>query len=331
MYFNKKIVFLNIILTGLIVLLHAAPLKRFGLEVDMSYPFIYLTTLLCQAAVPLFFFVSAVLFYRTCSSYEDIWAKLKRRVFTLLVPYLLWNAIFVAIYFAITHIPVLHNMMNMGDAFTSFKDIIIGIVDSRFTPLWFIKELMFYTLLAPVLFYLLKYRYIYIPVLLVTVVRGAFCEVDAYDNFWMWLPIYICGAYIGHYQIEIKRRTALTISSISVFAAFFVAAIFFKQSLYAFRLVSPLTLWFLVDWVLASFITEKFVVKKWMKYSFFIFCTHYFVLNVLEKIIVKLLPPERVVLNLTFILVPAVTILLLVWIAGRIDKYRFYKVLTGNR
>ena len=297
----------------------------------MSYPFIYLTTLLCQVAVPLFFFVSAVLFYKTCSSYQDVLAKQKRRIFTLLVPYLLWNTIFVAIYFTITHIPALHSVMNMGEAFKSFKDVIIGIVDSRFTPLWFVKELLFYTLLAPVLFYLLKHRFMFIPFLIVSMVRGAFCEVDTYDNFWMWLPVYLCGAYIGYYQIEIKKRTVLTVSSIMLFAVLFVTAIFFKQSLYVFRIATPVILWFLTDWLMKPFITEKFVVVKWMKYSFFIFCTHYFVLNVLEKIAVKLLPPERIVLNLTFIIAPTVTILLLVWVAGRIDKYKFYKVLTGNR
>ena len=99
-YFSKKIVLLNWILTMLIVLLHGNPVIRFGLDMNTdSTIFIKLLFSACQVAVPLFFLISAILFYRTCTKFDDLKSKLRRRIKSLLIPYLLWNTLFVGIFF----------------------------------------------------------------------------------------------------------------------------------------------------------------------------------------------------------------------------------------
>ena len=78
-YFTNKIVFLNVILTIMIVLIHSNPLPRYGIEQSFDYPIIYIVDKLTIVAVPLFFFISAYLFYRNCD-WGNLKDKLKKRI-----------------------------------------------------------------------------------------------------------------------------------------------------------------------------------------------------------------------------------------------------------
>lgn len=217
--FSKKIVFLNFLATVLVVFFHSGPNLRYGMPLDMNSPFIYLVFVLCQAGVPMFFFLSAVLFYKTCSSYDDIIVKFGRRLKTLLVPYILWNTLFVAIFYVLVHVDVFHQVMNMGQALDSFRDIFIGIIDSRFTPLWFVKVLMFYTLLAPVIYFLLKRKYIFWLAFVAITIKALLCNPQDYDSFWMWLPIYLTGGYFGMYGCEIEKSNMKIAALVTIFVA----------------------------------------------------------------------------------------------------------------
>lgn len=330
-YFSKKNVFLNVILTGLIVLLHATPLLRFGLEIDKRHFFIYSIWVLCQIAVPLFFFISAVLFYNTCTSFADVLKKIKRRVVSLLIPYLLWNSLFVAIYYVLTHVPVLHNQMNMGQALDSIDRVFVGIIDSRFTPLWFVKILMYYVAFSPVILYFLRNRILFLCLFLIASICSFYYPPMVYDCIGMWLPMYLMGAYVGYNKIQMEKKNGNVILLFITMLCTYVVAFVNTDCLQILRFWWPLAVWFITDWLLANFIMNKFRVKKWMGYSFFIYCTHYFVLNVLQKAVVKFFPVNDIVLNLTFVITPVITIVFLIFVAEKCSKFRLYKILTGGR
>lgn len=109
-------------------------------------------------AVPSFMFISGYLFYRggllTVDSYKE---KLKSRVFTLLVPYFIWNLLFLFYIFACYWI-VPSLMSSMGDYARNFT--FISLLDSFFSPvlapMWFIRDLIFLNLLAYPIYYILK-------------------------------------------------------------------------------------------------------------------------------------------------------------------------------
>jgi peptidoglycan/LPS O-acetylase OafA/YrhL len=151
-------------MAALVVLLHTA-----ALGVGSPHP-IYSTLSIgfgrgiCRVAVPCFFMISGYLFF---SQLEDKWdthiwiGKLKKRLRTLLVPYLLWNIIAaVAIWgyhwiFAKTH----------GETYPSFLDHIVnarGLWDDAGGlpfdgPLWFIRYLMIFVAAAPLFWFFVKY------------------------------------------------------------------------------------------------------------------------------------------------------------------------------
>lgn len=78
--FHNKIVFFNTTLTFFIVLLHSSPLNRLGITDISKYVFINFTVHICQIGVPMFFFISAILFYKEGCNL-CIKTKLHRRFF----------------------------------------------------------------------------------------------------------------------------------------------------------------------------------------------------------------------------------------------------------
>ena len=337
-YFSKKITFMNVMLTFMIVVLHSGTPGRWGLPLE-EYPFIYGVSTLAQIGVPMFFFISGLLFYRTCC-FKDIERKLHSRVRSLLVPYLLWNTLFVGIYFILAHTPFIHDKMNMGEVLNSPSEIIRAIINSGYTPLWFVKDLMIFCLLSAGVFIALKSKKTALVVWILSIVL-ALSNDYPYEHVFMWFPMYFSGAVIGKYYVK-ETKPYINIQSefykyvytallLMLFIILYVVSILMPNSLFYFRLFSPVIIWFLTDGLLCNFLDKKFQVKSWMGYMFFIYCTHYFLLNVLQKLVSLVCPPTSLVLNATYIISPIIVILILVCLAKFLSRYKFYVYLSGGR
>lgn len=122
-----------------------------------------ITNELARIAVPLFFFISGFLFfYHTDFSMKVYGRKLKKRVGTLLVPYLFWNVVVFLLYFLTQ---LFFSSMTSGrnkliadydwpDWLNLFWNYRNGMpVCYQF---WFIRDLMFVILFAPVLYCIIK-------------------------------------------------------------------------------------------------------------------------------------------------------------------------------
>lgn len=116
----------------------------------------------CRLAVPCFFFISGYLFFHHLQIWDrSVWLeKLKRRIHTLLIPYILWIIIdFFAYWF---YALFQGNAIPLWDQFVKFGGIKIfwsvngGIpLGIRGVPLngslWFIRDLMFFNIAAPLI------------------------------------------------------------------------------------------------------------------------------------------------------------------------------------
>ena len=332
-YFSKKIVLLNWILTMLIVLLHGNPVIRFGLDMNTdSTIFIKLLFSACQVAVPLFFLISAILFYRTCTKFDDLKSKLRRRIKSLLIPYLLWNTLFVGIFFLLPRIPVIGEHMNMGIAVKSWIDVFWGIIDSRFTPLWFVKQLMFYTALSPLVYVVVRNKYVFTFIYILSIIVSLSIDTTIYDSFFLWLPIYLIGAFIGYHRLEIKGSRLLILMAAAILVSLYCLILWdYYKYLTLFRIMTPALLWYLTDWIAKNIISIRFSPKKWMMHTFFIYCAHHFCLNVVIKFAVIYLEPTPWVLNVTFISAFLIVAVGLTVFAEWFSKFRVYSILTGGR
>lgn len=88
---------------------------------------------LSECAVPVFFFISAFLFYRTFDgSWNNYKEKMSRRIFSLFVPYIIFS----------TMGYVKSLVFNGGLGGGNFSDYLLSLWESNTMPLWFIRELI---------------------------------------------------------------------------------------------------------------------------------------------------------------------------------------------
>lgn len=336
---------MNIVLTFMIVMLHATPNLRFGIPVDSNTPVVYGLRNLVEVAVPLFFFLSGLLFYCNCRR-NNIHCKIKRRFKNLVIPYILWNALFFGIYWFLSHWSFTAARMNMVEVPDNLGFIADGILNSKFTPLWFIKDLIIFTLFAPAIYFLIHTKRLAILSVAATITIGLIFDFD-YENPIVWLPVYLQGAVIGRYFYSDKSNhssmaTTYNLKGIfskpiviailsSCFFCLYMLILFEPGTIIVYRYATPLILWITTDLILEKYLNDSFVVKPWMGCMFFIYCTHYFVLNILQKVAVLNFKPTEFLLTSLMIITPAITILLLILLASKLSYFKLYKVLTGGR
>lgn len=334
-YFTKKITLLMVLFTALIVILHAKSPERFGLDLGWNFPLIYVVSQFCRIAVPSFFFISALLFYRNCD-FKDIGSKLLRRIHTLLVPYLLWNLFFVIVFLVLTHVPFFSEKMRIGASLSSFSQIFLAVIDSHHSDLWFVKDLMIFSLMAPCLWLINRNTQVSVILFLLSLILSIALQ-PPYKSVLTWFPCYFLGTIIGcNYDCFTKelalfcRRSYVYIVMLIILLILFIVSFLGPRTESIFVQSSPLFVWILID-MFRPQIELNFTIKKWMSYMFFIYVTHHFTLNVLQKIVVLVSPPTEMVIYMTYFISPIITFYLLIKIATSISHTKFYKIMCGSR
>lgn len=342
-YFSKKVTFFNVILTFFIVLLHAETPLRFGMPLDKSFPFIYSVFTIVQLGVPMFFLISAILFFKNCT-FNELENKYTRRVYSLLIPYIVWNTFFVFVYVFLLHVPFIQERMHMNPNILSTPQKILGaIIHSKCTPLWFIKDLMLLTLLAPVVLLLCKDIRLLFVAFGISVLVAIYGEYN-YENIIIWIPVYLQGAIIsrvsfrkGYYRsfdIHVNNKYSKIICAVvlSSFLIWLYVSLYNEDKfIRVFRYIAPVLVWVLSDFILRGYLTSRFTVKPWMSYMFIIYCMHHFILNVLQKLVSLVFEPTQLVLNITFVITPMITVIIIVLLAKYMKRFKFYKYLSGGR
>jgi surface polysaccharide O-acyltransferase-like enzyme len=171
---SRVVSFLRFPLIVAVIFIHCNLLvKNPELETKSVFYFlVYITMKLVCIAVPTFFFISGFLFFK--EGYLDLnlyQKKLKSRVHTVLIPYLLWNIIYFAILGVMQLIKpdtlvILHKHIadfRWQDFLWIFWDIskITGLADDQRACLvgafWFLQCLFVLFLLSPIIYYIIRY------------------------------------------------------------------------------------------------------------------------------------------------------------------------------
>lgn len=103
------------------------------------------------------------------------------------------------------------------------------------------------------------------------------------------------------------------------------------RRMFLFRFFSPVLVWVLYDCFPAKWTLTKFKEKKWMHGLFFIYCTHFFIINIFQKLIFKILPHNHLCINSIQLITPVLVFLFLVACINIISENRIYRVLIGGR
>lgn len=370
---SKTISFLRFPLIVGVVFIHfnlvKMGLSAHGVNYCVSYPdWFYLlirffSEVLPSMAVPMFFLFSGYLFfYRTDFDGNIYKAKLRKRVNTLLIPFILWNVIG-ALMIAMYKIPFLQAVlpgaanadielspMRILNIFYNKDNSILvqAAPPTRNTPypidapLWFVREVMAAVILTPVIFQLIKkmggWFVVLVGILWAVVVPivlpgGYFSLLSRALFFFSW------GAYYS-----INKQNFVAELQKWKFAPFAYLPFLIADTLTKGLAINP----YLRDVViLLGIITVVIVAVRllesgkanvnplFVKPVFFIFALHGLIMQNVGKMMVSVLhlPDNAAVMTVFYFAVPIVTIAACMGIYMLINKYlpTICRLLTGNR
>lgn len=209
-----------------------------------------------------------LLFYRL--GFSNLGTKLKKRVMTLLVPYLLWQGIY------------LLKSILQGQGWP-LDEIIRKVFLMEMWPpvgaLWYLYAVFLLALLSPVLLILLRNRKLGFLAVLVLVMavqyyfRRPGMGTRYVGNMLMHLPAYLFGAYLGHFCDEMTDQDRFLFLVSMIFFGIFLENVYPDFAVGILMETLPLSLLWL------------FPVRPWMegkgiyKLSFLMLATHQSVIS----------------------------------------------------
>lgn len=303
---------------------------------------------IAQVAVPCFFVIAGYFFVGnkplTLEMYK---VKLKKRVVTLLIPYLLWNLV-------PSLVLIGGNLFSIVFRGKSTEDLMMFLTDlwndgvwhlwwdkvngmPSDSPLWFLRDLIVMCVLAPVFYYFIKKGgKLAVVILLLLYV---FLPVS-----WAHLPgmsmtavfFFNIGLYLRYNGIDLVGGSNRIYQLVCVATAFvlLILAVLFRNQGYLYSLFIPVGTFcsfVLIGWAKPS------VVKCLAKFSptiFFVYAFHQtFVLAYMGKMVGRLLPDSYVGAVLYYLIVPfiATAVCMGIYYLMNLVSPKFLKVLCGGR
>lgn len=164
--------------------------------------------------LPTFFLLSGYLLFQNMNM--AAWrGKIVRRTKRLLVPFFIWNAIFVSLFLIIKFlVPTVVSSFENGGGQSVIWSLmkVLGLsLQPGDPPLWYIRTLMLYVLAAPLLILIFKVKVLSYVWIIVLVSFAIVADLLSWDKFIkIVIPPYslICfsvGAYIAHCNVNLVK------------------------------------------------------------------------------------------------------------------------------
>ena len=111
-----------------------------------------------QIAVPGFFLLSSYLFFRNFS-WEKLTGKWKSRIFSVLIPYVVWNIIYYLGYMAASRFLAIRSVVGRDIIPFSVQEIWRAVSQYAYAPIfWYLYQLIFLIIVSPLIYALVKNR-----------------------------------------------------------------------------------------------------------------------------------------------------------------------------
>ncbi|MBE6050962.1 MAG: acyltransferase [Clostridium sp.] len=304
---------------------------------------------LSRTSVPIFFIISGYLFFVsfrfTGVGYID---KLKSRVKSLLIPYIIWTVISMGICFSLWDVDI----MPVNDMIANLE--VGGLMQVFLNPpnfqFWFVKQLIIYVVLSPIIYLLIRFgviRILYLSAMLYlwSIDIGIlFNIINVEALFYFSLGAYL--AILNKEKFILKERSKKTV--ITLFMSWIIMLVIktilcgiisIEESTIDILIlhkvsvvIGIVSMWFGLDYIMKN---DKLVTKtlKITSHTFFIFCFHEPLLDfVIQYSLINIC--DNTLFNvLTFFIYPIVTIILSILISKLLLYFApsLHNILTGGR
>lgn len=323
----------NVLMTILIVAMHTS---------WDGEPRLNTLNVLTNIAVPTFFCISSFLyFYNWQPTWQCYVAKIRSRVYSLLIPYLAYNILFYIYYLVKIHLLHLTTTKHIPtDLLGAIGCILSGEPDG---VMWYVRDLMvFVVVIAPLLGLLLRHSGWWILPLLAT---GAVCCLLPYYNILFWIPCLSLGAWTALYLPSIAERTSTlrrqldgnrwagtVVLLVLVCVTMYLADVSRRSEVfYAFRMVAPLFI------VLLCLTFDRHMpvacTQRLAPLCFFVYCTHTAFVDIAKARLLPLLQGISLDYRLTYavMLVAVLCSVMLAALFVRRCLPPIWTILSGHR
>ena len=260
---------------------------------------------LVKAAMPMFFVMSGYLFFANVEQFnKEIFSqKIRRRIKTLLIPYIIWNLL-MAVKLKTINLSFFWTPANM--------------------PLWFLRDLMIVSLLSPIIYIGVRRLGYWVFVLLLPIYITGIRAIQPGLN-----PYAICfftfGAYLSIQKINLietclkLEKSAYTLTIVLALAMILsYPSIAYSLLLLCFRVVGVVAVFYLAYRILSR--TDKRIPKTASDASYFIYLAHYvFFLSFIDTAFFSLFDMSTPSLCIHYLLCPLLKASILI---GIYDLYQ---------
>lgn len=306
------------------------------------WPIIYFAqkfvALFADFAVPLFFIISGFLFFtnfnKVGGTANFFISKIKKRMRTLILPYVIWCTLFIAEIFIIGSFVDLNTDYFAYCRQESWWNFLLYVY---FKPaafhLWFVRDLFIVILCSPIIYLFIRYLPIYVQVIgLLLLGVFQFVPMVSWGLFWFTI-----GAMFSINQREIFYfiKPKLAILCLIAFCVVVASFVIFDISLASNQYyAAPVILLGVIGiWKGSDCVCTFTSIKSILHYTFFVYCSHIPLLNIVKTIIHPRLLESSIGCTLGFLLSPIITISICL-IAGKLLQSispSVYRILSGGR
>ncbi len=335
--FRKKVTWITFLFGILVVWVHSYNGELFlgktvqGLAVDRFERF--LGDQIGQIAVPGFFLLSAYLFYRTFD-WNRILYKWRSRLYSILVPYVLWTLLYYAGYVVGSRLPFISKVVGKGTIPLNLSELAEAVLHYKYLyAFWYLQQLICLIVLAPV-FYAVLRRFGSGLLFLAAVSWAVWAQADLPLLNEDALFYYGSGGFLALHGKRLERawtreRCILGICLIGLaFFGFRLAGRYYLPGMaVAGRLLAPLGLWLAVD--------ERRLgpVRPWMGSSLFFYASHFSFVRLVNKTTALLVPPSPIVPVALYLLMPVLMVAINYGLSLGAKRYApaVWRALSGGR
>ena len=305
----------------------------------LIYIFNYLCLIVFPARVPLLFIISGYFFFRNSSKTDRTFFinKYRKRVDSLLIPYIAWNTIAIIILYLRFNL-IAKEGYTAADYLSGFWDFSQRPDNGPANrPLWYLRDLMIVSIFAPLLYQLLKRRataILYFAIITVCYITNTGISVTGFGgDAFMFFPI---GAYIAIHKIDItKIPTYIGITTLVLYIPSQLVLNHIDDSATVFLVTTIIK-------TIATFYIVTLLLRKRIigptpgltKICFVLYALHGIIIGPTIKALYTLLNSTNpFILLFIYIITPVIMVI----VAFTIDKLlqthapRLGKIITGNR
>lgn len=334
-YLSNKLRVISFLSIILVVLLHSQLLmysEGNGFHLQQ-----FITSEVTRISVPIFFYISGFLLFYNCKTLNYSWycSKLKKRVRSLLIPFLIWSISGFTIVYSVKFV--------LPSAFNSYQCIekyqLVDLLQALlWNPvgcyqLWFVRDLFLCVILSPILYGGLK---ILKELFLLLLFLFWFFDIQYVISIESVLFVTL-GAYMA---LNHKTSMEKVNSGGSVLLQGILWIVFcvwdysfpFYNIIHGIGLLLGMSfLWGLYD-VVDERTLGRFRICNVYRYTFFIFVFHEPLLTLIKGILLKLAISQTCILLIYFS--APILVVCICLICARIFKYHFpvvYRIICGGR